>query len=54
MQIDSKFFHFSKYTRRYEIARFLAQYELFKKIVNIKGSVVECGVHEGGGSNGFC
>ena len=31
------------------MAKFLAKYELFKKILKIKGSVIECGVHEGGG-----
>jgi len=41
--------HFTKYVRRQRIARFLVQYELFKKILNVKGSIVECGVHHGGG-----
>lgn len=47
--IDSMFMHFSKYVRRHEIARFLAQYELFKKIIGIKGCIVECGVYQGSG-----
>ena len=41
--------YFTKYTRRHELARFMVQYELFKKILNIKGSIVECGVYTGGG-----
>jgi len=41
--------HFTKYARRQELARFMVQYELFKKVQNIKGSIVECGVHLGGG-----
>lgn len=41
--------NFEKYVRRQDLARFLARYELFKKIIDIKGSIVECGVHEGRG-----
>jgi hypothetical protein len=46
---DARFLHFPKYVRRYEIARFLVQYELLKKTLPIKGSIIECGVHMGGG-----
>lgn len=41
--------HFTKYVRRHELARFLVQYELFKKTQHIKGSIVECGVFQGSG-----
>jgi len=41
--------YFTKYSRRHELARFLVQYELFKKILHVKGSIVECGVYKGGG-----
>jgi hypothetical protein len=47
--IDSGLLHFTKYVRRHELARFMVQYELFKKIVNIKGSIIECGVYQGAG-----
>jgi hypothetical protein len=47
--IDAKLDNFSKYVRRQTIARFLAYYEIFKRQINIKGSIVECGVHHGGG-----
>ena len=46
---DERFLNFTKYVRRHELARFMVQYELFKKIINVKGSVVECGVYQGGG-----
>lgn len=46
---DVKWDNFEKYVRRQTIARFLARYELFKLQLNIKGSIVECGVHHGGG-----
>ncbi|BBE30158.1 hypothetical protein OSSY52_02990 [Tepiditoga spiralis] len=47
--ITKKFDNFPKYTRRQTLARFLARYELFKKIQNVKGNIVECGVYHGGG-----
>lgn len=46
---DTKIDHFAKYVRRQSIARFLAQYEIFKLTLGVKGSVVECGVHHGSG-----
>jgi hypothetical protein len=46
---DKKLANFPKYVRRQSIARFLVQHEIFKRILGIKGSVVECGVHHGGG-----
>lgn len=41
--------HFTKYVNRQELARFCVQYELFKKIQGVKGSIIECGVHLGSG-----
>ncbi len=46
---DIKMEHFTKYVRRQNVARFLAQYEIFKMVLGVKGSVVECGVHHGSG-----
>ena len=40
---------FPKYARRQDITRFLALYEIFKRVLRIKGSVVECGVFRGFG-----
>lgn len=40
---------FSKYARRQEITRFLARHELFQKILEVQGSIVECGVYAGQG-----
>ena len=42
--------NFPKYVRRQPMTRFLALYEIFKRILPIKGSVVECGVHHGFGT----
>lgn len=47
--LDKKLDNFTKYVRRQKIGRFLAQYEIFRRQVGIKGSIVECGVHHGGG-----
>jgi hypothetical protein len=41
--------NFSKYVRRQDVARFLARFEIFKRQLSVKGSIVECGVHQGGG-----
>ena len=42
--------NFAKYVRRQDIARFLCRFEIFKRQIEIKGSIVECGVHHGGGT----
>ena len=46
---EDKLRNFSKYVRRQDLARFIAYKELFEKQINIKGSIVECGVYQGGG-----
>lgn len=40
---------FPKYVRRQDLTRFLAIYDIFKKVLNIKGSIIECGVNTGRG-----
>ena len=47
--VDIKLNNFPKYVRRQVLARFIAQEEIFRLQLNIKGSIVECGVHHGGG-----
>jgi hypothetical protein len=42
--------NFPKYVRRQDVARFLCRFEIFKRQMHIKGSIVECGVHHGGGT----
>jgi hypothetical protein len=46
---ESKIENFPKYVRRQNLTRFLVLYEIFKKIVNVKGSIIECGVNQGYG-----
>lgn len=40
---------FPKYTTRQSLAKFLTKYELFKRVLHVNGSFVECGVLHGGG-----
>jgi hypothetical protein len=46
---ESKIENFPKYVRRQNLTRFLALYEIFRRVLEVKGSVVECGVHNGFG-----
>ena len=47
---EAKIENFPKYVRRQNLTRFLALYEVFKLVEPVKGSIVECGVHEGFGT----
>jgi len=45
--IETKLENFPKYVRRQNLKRFLAMYEIFKMVICVKGSIVECGVFRG-------
>jgi len=45
--------NFPKYVTRQSLTNFLAKYEIYKKIKNLNGSIVECGVLFGGGLMSF-
>lgn len=47
--VDIKLENFPKYVRRQHLKRFLALYEIFKLVLPVKGSVIECGVFRGFG-----
>ncbi len=47
--VETRIENFTKYVRRQHLTRFLALYEVFKKVIHVKGSVVECGVNRGYG-----
>ena len=47
--VETKLENFPKYVRRQHLKRFLALYELFKLVLPLKGSIVECGVYKGFG-----
>jgi hypothetical protein len=51
--VQKKLNNFSKYVPRQSIARFVTLFEIFKLQKNIKGSIVECGVHHGGSLMAF-
>ncbi|WP_299290906.1 TylF/MycF/NovP-related O-methyltransferase [Nitrosopumilus sp.] len=40
---------FPKFASRQAMAKFLARYEIFKKMMHVNGSIIECGVLHGGG-----
>lgn len=46
---EVKLENFPKYVRRQHLKRFLALYEIFKLVLPVKGSIVECGVFRGFG-----
>lgn len=46
---EIKMENFPKYVRRQNLTRFLALYEIFKQVLSVKGSIIECGVHQGFG-----
>jgi hypothetical protein len=46
---EIKIENFPKYVKRQNLTRFLALYETFKKVLVVKGSVIECGVNQGFG-----
>lgn len=41
--------NFTKYVPTQDLRKFLCRYELFRKILHVHGSIVECGVLYGGG-----
>lgn len=45
--VETRLANFPKYARRSHLTRFLALYELFKRAMPVKGSIVECGVYRG-------
>ncbi|MBY0371302.1 TylF/MycF family methyltransferase [bacterium] len=47
--VEVKLENFPKYVRRQHLKRFLAHYEIFKRVLPVKGSIVECGVFKGFG-----
>lgn len=46
---EVKLDNFPKYIRRQKLTGLLARYELFNKVLQVKGSVIECGVYRGAG-----
>jgi hypothetical protein len=46
---EGKLESFPRYVRRQHLTRFLALYEIFKQVQEVKGSIVECGVWRGFG-----
>lgn len=51
--IFEKLSNFTRFVSRQDLALFLYKYELYKKILDIHGSILEFGVYRGGGSFTF-
>ena len=51
--VSEKLENFPKYSSRQSLTRFLDRYEMFKQILNVQGSIIECGVLLGGGLMSF-
>ena len=49
IELLEKIYNFPKYAPRQSIARFLTKYEIYKKILHVNGSIIECGVFYGAG-----
>ena len=40
---------FAKYVPRQALSKFLVRYEIFKQVLNVNGSIVDCGTYNGAG-----
>ncbi len=49
LSIEKKLENFPAYVHRRDVAMFLNRYEIFKKTLNVHGSIIECGVNLGAG-----
>jgi len=47
--LAQKLQNFPRHVRRQDLARHMAKVEIFKQVLDVNGSVVECGVFAGGG-----
>ena len=47
--VSEKLSDFAKYVPREALSRFLVKYEIFKRVLHVQGSVIECGVFNGAG-----
>jgi len=47
--VEVRLDNFTKYVREQKLRRLFALYEILKKVLPVKGSIIECGVHGGFG-----
>lgn len=48
-KLKDKIDAFPKFASRQALSKFLVRYEIFKKVLNVNGSIIECGVLHGAG-----
>ncbi|MGO9657464.1 MAG: TylF/MycF/NovP-related O-methyltransferase [Acidimicrobiales bacterium] len=51
--VGRKLSAFPRFVNRSSIGRFIARYEIFKRVLSVQGSIIECGVHDGFGLFAF-
>jgi len=51
--VVEKLMNFPLYVPRQDLTKFIVKYEIFKRVLAIQGSIVECGVSFGGGLMSF-
>ena len=47
--VETRLENFPKYVKRPKMTRLLSLYEIFKRVLPVKGSIIECGVYRGFG-----
>ena len=51
--VGRKLSAFPRFVNRSSIGRFIVRYEIFKPVLSVQGSIIECGVHDGFGLFAF-
>jgi len=49
--ITERLENFAKYVPRQKLTHFISRYEMFKRVLQIQGSIIECGIRFGGGTH---
>ncbi|EMJ92102.1 TylF/MycF/NovP-related O-methyltransferase [Leptospira alstonii] len=49
LPVEDRLSNFPRFVNRRDVAKFLNRYEIYKKIINVHGSVIECGINLGAG-----
>ena len=47
LSIKDKLANFTRFVSRRDIAKFLNRYEIFKRVLKVQGSIIDCGINQG-------